>query len=135
MENLDSLKLYPSIVENQTTGILWLDASLRLRYMNPSAESLLELDAQHCYGKPLATNLPDLGDFAAILRRVLESQETVTQRELHLMIGSPDARHGVTVDCTVSPLYGEAAGMELLVEFLPLDRHLRISREVALSVQ
>ncbi|MGH8397840.1 MAG: nitrogen regulation protein NR(II), partial [Gammaproteobacteria bacterium] len=70
-----------------------------------------------------------------ILRRVLESQETVTQRELHLMIGSPDARHGVTADCTVSPLYGEAAGMELLVEFLPLDRHLRISREVALSVQ
>ncbi|MGH8307367.1 MAG: nitrogen regulation protein NR(II) [Gammaproteobacteria bacterium] len=135
MRNLDCSKLYPLLLENQTTAILWLDASLCLRYMNPSAEFLLELDAPLCLGKSIATSLPDIGDLSAILRRVLASQETVTQRELRLMIGSPDARHGVTADCTVSPISGETACVELLVELSPLDRHLRIRREVALSLQ
>ncbi|MGH8415322.1 MAG: PAS domain-containing protein, partial [Gammaproteobacteria bacterium] len=81
MRNLDCSKLYPLLLENQTTAILWLDASLCLRYMNPSAEFLLELDAPLCLGKSIATSLPDIGDLSAILRRVLASQETVTQRE------------------------------------------------------
>ena len=35
-----------TILDNQTTGILWLDAAQRLTYLNPAAETLLKLDAR-----------------------------------------------------------------------------------------
>ncbi|MGH8283882.1 MAG: nitrogen regulation protein NR(II) [Gammaproteobacteria bacterium] len=135
MQDSNNSGFYRSLLENQNIGILWLDASLCLRYLNPCAESLLELDAQNCLGKSITASLPQAHELSVILKRVLGSHETVTQRELCLRLGNPDAKHSVTADCTVSPLSDEADSMEFLVELTPLDRHLRISREVALTAQ
>ena len=126
---------YRRFLESQVTGILWLDEGLRLRYCTPAAGTLLELVGQPHQSPGLASLFPENGEFLAILKRVVESRETLTRRELGLVVGAADTRHRVTVDCTVSPLSESQDAPDLLVELAPLDRHLRISREAALSTQ
>ena len=123
-----------SILESQTTAILWLDGGLRLEYLNPAAETLLQLDGRQVLGKAIAQCLPAAGEFAAALGRAAASRETFTQRELRLPLGIEDAAI-ITVDCTATPVAEGEAAAPLLVELAPLDRHLRISREDALIAQ
>lgn len=135
MSSLSISGLPVSLLENLTNSLLWLDSSLRLRYLNPAAETLLELNSQQARTGNIAEALPGNGDFLAILERVRDTQETLTKRELILSVGAGKPRHVVTVDCTVSLLADNNEGVELLVELVPLDRHLRISDEARLSLQ
>ena len=124
-----------AIVENQTTAILWLDGGLKLRYLNPAAETLLKLDARQVLGQPIESCLPEAREFAAALHRSGETRETFTQRELRLNLGIPEDPEQITVDCTATPVAEREGDVPLLVELTPLDRHLRISREDALIAQ
>jgi len=123
------------LLESLTNSLLWLDSSLCVRYLNPAAETLLELNGQETRTGNIADTLPENGDFLAILERVRDTRETVTRRELVLRVGTSERRHVVTVDCTVSPLTEHEEFVELLIELVPLDRHLRISDEARLSLQ
>ena len=137
VQMLDSDLLHPpnALLESQTTALLWLDEACRLCYLNPAAETLLDLDGRRCIGQPLANSLPEASVFMTILGRVITDREIVTQRELCLEVGPADARHVVTADCTVTPIAVQAGEVRLLVELAPLDRHLRLSREAALTEQ
>jgi len=121
-----------TILENQTTAILWLDGALRLGYLNPAAETLLRLDARQVLGAAVADCLPECREFAAALARAAETRETFTQRELRLTLGTQDS---ITVDCTATPVEEREGETPLLVELAPLDRHLRISRDDAFIAQ
>ncbi|MGA9853149.1 MAG: nitrogen regulation protein NR(II) [Gammaproteobacteria bacterium] len=135
MPGSDPPSRFDLLLENQTTGLLWLDDAFHLRYLNPAAETLLELDGQHCLGLSLPNTLPRASELTAILDRARASGETITLRELGVEVGAFGNRHTVTVDCTVSPLTAAEGALELLVELMPLDRYLRISREAALTAQ
>lgn len=124
-----------TLLDNQATAVVWLDVGLRFAYLNPAAETLLQLDAHKVLGSPVGTCLPEAGEFVAALRRTAERRETFTQRELKLSLGSADSRSTVTVDCTATPVAEGEGETPLLVELTPLDRHLRISREDALIAQ
>jgi two-component system nitrogen regulation sensor histidine kinase GlnL len=130
-----SQDIYTAILENQATALLWLDDGLKLRYLNPAAETLLELDAHQVLGQPLSLWLPQAQEFAAALERAAVEQQPFTQRELKLPLGPAGAPHIVTVDCTATPVAERENAAPLLVELVPLDRHLRISREDALQAQ
>lgn len=121
-----------TILEHQSTALLWLDGELRLSYLNPAAETLLQLDARQVLGKPIQGCLPEAQEFAAALRRAAASRETFTQRELRLPLAE---RESVTVDCTATPVWEDEGETPLLVELAPLDRHLRISRDDAVIAQ
>ena len=121
-----------TILENQTTAVLWLDGKLYLTYLNPAAETLLKLDARQVLGGPIQECLPEAEEFAAALRRAAASRETFTQRELKLPLAE---RESVTVDCTATPVQEDEGETPLLVELAPLDRHLRISRDDAVIAQ
>ena len=121
-----------TILENQTTAVLWLDGGLNLGYLNPAAETLLKLDARQVLGGPIQICLPEAREFAAALARAVESRETFTQRELRLPLSEQDS---ITVDCTATPVAEREGETPLLVELAPLDRHLRISRDDALIAQ
>src|SRR5215475_6773504 len=121
-----------TILENQTTAVLWLDGGLNLSYLNPAAETLLKLDARQVLGGPIGACLPEAREFAAALERAAQTRETFTQRELKLPLGSQDS---ITVDCTATPVAEREGETPLLVELAPLDRHLRISRDDALIAQ
>jgi two-component system nitrogen regulation sensor histidine kinase GlnL len=127
--------LSQAILENQATAILWLDGGLRLRYFNPAAEMLLQLDARQVLGLAIADCLPQAREFAAALARAAEQQQVFTQRELKLPMGAAESLQAVTVDCTATPVTEGGGETPLLVELTPLDRHLRISREDALQEQ
>jgi two-component system nitrogen regulation sensor histidine kinase GlnL len=121
-----------TILDNQTTAVLWLDGDLHLSYLNPAAETLLKLDARQVLGGPIEACLPAAKEFAAALTRAAETRETFTQRELKLPLGLQDS---ITVDCTATPVAEREGETPLLVELAPLDRHLRISRDDALIAQ
>lgn len=125
----------PGLIDSLTTGLLWLDDSLRFRYVNPAAKTLLDLDGQLTKSEAVAKVLAGNDGLFAILERVRSTRETVTQRELLLDVGLPDTRHQVTVDCTVTALSEREKIPELLVELVPLDRHMRISHEAGLTQQ
>jgi two-component system, NtrC family, nitrogen regulation sensor histidine kinase GlnL len=126
---------FAALAENQSTGLLWLDETLRVQYLNPAAETLLELDGRRSIGQSLLSCLPKSSDFRTILQRVVSKREIVTRRELCLPVGSANDHRSVTTDCTVTPLVEKEGEISLLVELAPLDRHLRISREAALTTQ
>jgi len=121
-----------TILENQTTAILWLDGRLNLSYLNPAAETLLKLDARQVLGGPIAAFLPEAREFAAAMARAAATRETFTQRELRLPLAGQGS---ITVDCTATPVAEGEGETPLLVELAPLDRHLRISRDDALIAQ
>ncbi|MGA9855438.1 MAG: nitrogen regulation protein NR(II) [Gammaproteobacteria bacterium] len=135
MSNQGLLNLPSLLLENQTTAVLWLDEDCCLCYLNPAAETLLDLDGKRCIGHSLASSLPETAEFLAILQRVLMDREILTQRELCLRIGSASNLRSVTADCTVTPMVEKEGEISLLVELAPLDRLLRISREEALTTQ
>lgn len=119
------------ILENLTTGLLWLDGGLRLRYLNPAAEILLGLDAHRALGLPISESLPGCGSLLSLFTAALQGGSILTQRELTLSLVEPE--RAVTVDCTATPVMESEGVTELLVELAPLDRHLRIRGEEALS--
>ena len=129
---MDSTTQHSSILENQTTALLWLDAEFRLLYLNPAAETLLKLDGRQALGSQISQALPDARELLTALKRAAERREAYTQRELKLGL---DGGYPVIVDCTATPVAEQDGEVPLLVELVPLDRHLRISREDELIAQ
>ena len=115
-----------TLLDNQATAVVCLDAGLRVVHLNPAAEQLFAVSARHCGQAPLERLLPQLRTQLARLRRALDDGAAYTERELRL-----DTPGGVphTVDCTATPFESGSGQPHLLLEFFSLDRHLRISRE------
>lgn len=123
-----------SLLEGQNTGILWLDEHLYIHYANPAAKFLLDLGSR-VGSASLKALLPGNDEFLAALERTAATHETVTLRELGLMVGQAENRRAITVDCTVSAMSEQTPALELLIEFAALDRHMRISRETSLGAR
>jgi two-component system nitrogen regulation sensor histidine kinase GlnL len=115
-----------------TTGALVLGEDLRLRRINPAAEALLEVSARQALGEPLGKLIPTAQALVAAVRRAARGGTALSEREMGLTVAS--GQH-ITVDFTVSPLRGPGEPGGYLIELLPVDRHLRISREAYLLSQ
>src|SRR3990172_8247743 len=99
--NTAQLNLSRRVLENLNTAALLLHQELRLLYMNPAAEILLAVSANHAQGMALDTLLPADEHLIASLRRALDSGHPLTERELAL---HPLGAEPITIDCTVTPL-------------------------------
>ena len=108
-----------------STAIVVLDQALNLVFVNPAAETALSLSSQQCLGASATDVLGPEAAHIASLDDDLGSGQSFTKREaeLHPRGGTP-----MIVDYTVSALNDDAE-RELLVEFQPLDRLLKINRE------
>jgi two-component system nitrogen regulation sensor histidine kinase GlnL len=122
----------PGILEGLNTAVLLLTPELEVLYLNPAGENLLDQSARQAQGQPLARFLCDDGGLLERLQASVATQHPFTARELRLAF-TPGRT--VTVDCMVSPMSGPGTTPGLLVELLPIDRHLRISREEQLLAQ
>lgn len=120
------------VVESLSIAVLVLDRRLRLLFMNPAAETLLELS----FRKARKSALPDLiigaEPFITGLRHCLESGHPYVERELQLIL---PLERTVTVDCTAAPLLERDPPTELLLEIRQVDWRLRISREEHILAQ
>lgn len=119
------------VLDNLNTAVLLFNEGLELKYINPAGEILLEVSARHIVGQPVQRLFPESRDFVLALTRSLHSGHPYTERGARLRM--PDLRQ-VTVDVTVTPLL-ERHDLELLIEMLQVDRHMRIAREESLIAQ
>lgn len=110
-----------------STAVVVVDGALCTRYLNPAAEGLFGISARAASGRSVAGWLP-----AALLERLhaaLANGRPWTARELPLTV--PGGTHAFTADVTLGPS-GDGG---IVLEFSPLDRYLRISREEYLQAQ
>jgi two-component system nitrogen regulation sensor histidine kinase GlnL len=119
------------ILDGLTTAVICLDSSLCIAMINTAAETLFGVGRRHALGENLAAAIPFFTPLLGRLRAALANGAGFIERELQLRETDDQP---LTVDCTVTPLaIGRSAG--LLVEFLSLERHLRISRDELLLAQ
>lgn len=121
-----------NILDSLKTAVVCLDTELRVTYLNTASEMLFGVSARHCDQEIFEKALPYLADHRARLTAALEEGAAYTERELYLRAGGGDP---LTVDCTVTPFTDRAGEPALLLEFLSLDRQLRISRDDQMRIQ
>ncbi len=113
------------VLDSLSLAVVCIDAGLRVARVNPAAEVLFGVSAGYACGELAATSLPGLKPHLPRLREARDTFQAITEREMRLRCNG----HGeVTVDCAVTPVATDA-GTGLILEFHPLDRHLRISRD------
>jgi len=123
-----------SILDGLTTAIITLDGNLRVTYLNSATETLFSVSRRHVQGQALNLVVPHLNEQMPRLQRAIETGSGFIERELKLRRPGDDNGHEfLTVDCTVTP--AQLGGPALVLELLPLDRHLRISRDEMLLAQ
>jgi len=117
-----------AVLDHMTTAVLLFDAVPSLVDMNPAAEELLDTSLNKVRGSPLTSLFTEARVYQGALRRVLDTGQPLTERDMRL--GVPGVGT-VTVDCVLTPLSGAGSGARslVLVEFIALDRHKQISRE------
>lgn len=121
---------YKIILDSLTTAVLIVDSKLAVRYLNPAAENLLETSNSRSRGTPLTHLLLETEKALDTLLASLHTGQSYTRREADFLLLSGNR---LIVDYTVSPV-GQDSG-QILMEVLPRDRQLRISREEDLLSQ
>jgi two-component system nitrogen regulation sensor histidine kinase GlnL len=120
-------QLNSAILDNVTTAIVVTDREMRLRYLNPAAEALLESSGSRYIGEPLHLLFSTSDNLLSTQITHIEPS-AFTQRESVLMLPSGQT---LTVDYAVTPITTNGDPL-FLIELHPLDRWLRISREEGL---
>lgn len=128
LEMTPSLTLYKQILESLTQTVILLDTELRLIYINPAGEMLLEVSARRVTGLGVEQLLPAKSELLNILKTGLNSSHSFTQHEVSVTL---PGHRSLTLDCTINPisLDGDRKRCSLLVELQQIDRQIRISRE------
>jgi len=120
--------LQQELLENISTGIVGLDDDLRVRFLNPAAEALLEVSSVRIAGQKadLLIALPEI--WVETLQQARREKHAIVRRglTLHLHNGSE-----IQVDLVVTPL-PDSGPLAILAELQAIDRLLRISREESL---
>jgi len=128
------------ILDNLSTGVVVLDKQLRIEYMNPAAENLLEVSFQQSRAQPIGSIFATAGNWLEEIQRVFSNSTPFTRRQVNMQLAT-SFRH-IVVDYTVSPiiegglmiasLSKDTVVTHVLIEMQSMDRLLRISREEAL---
>ncbi len=117
------------LLDSLSTAVLLCDTDLRLRYLNPAAESLLAVSHTRAIGVPLEEVLVEVSEnSSSALQETLHSGHPFTKREAHLRVGLRE----IVVDYSVSLMHSPGEMTQLLIEVQPRDRLLRIAREEAM---
>src|SRR5580692_1204206 len=115
------------LLDALSTGIVMLDAQLCAVYANVAAQDLLAFSLKMARGRPFSDFLHDAEGLSRILRRALETGESIADREVALRpAGAP--REVRTLDVTITPFSG-LTGTQLLLEIADTTQRQRISRE------
>lgn len=123
-----------AVLDGLTTAVVTVDGLLRVSTLNSAAETLFSVGRRHAVGQPVMQAIPHLAVLADRLRAALATGTGFIEREMKLRRSGDEAHaEPLTVDCTVTPV--ALAKSSLLLELLPLDRHLRISRDEVLLAQ
>lgn len=110
-------------LDQLATAVLAVDEALCVCYLNPAAENLFAFSARTVLGQPLSQLFLDAGGLLSAVQLALSENTSYTEHEL--TVATREQSH--LLYCTLTPLAGE--GPRLLLEFHPIDTHVRIARE------
>lgn len=132
MTPVDRTETAARTLESLSTAVLLFDEDLTLRYINPAAETLLEESARRVVGLDMSQLLPDNELLAERMAGALRHNHPFSDREMPIVLA-----HGrrTVVCCMVTPVADPGRAIELVMEMVPVDRHLRIAREEQLLTQ
>ena len=119
-------------LENLSTSVLLFDQQLVLQYLNPAAEILLEESIGRATGTPLEQLLPHNDAMLERMHAALTDNHPFSDREMPLELSGG---RRTTVCCMVTPTLLPGGHAELVIELVPVERHLRIAREERLLTQ
>lgn len=119
------------LLDSLSTAVICIDGGLDVVAINTAAEALFGVGRRHALGEPLTHALPRIAPHLPRLRAAIDTGTGFIERELRL---DGDEDRALTVDCTVTPM-NVLRGTGLLMEFIPLNRHLRISRDELMLAQ
>ena len=108
------------------TGVVLLDANLRIRALNHSAENLLEISASRALGIALEELLDESNEWYSLLHQALSENYPMVRRAIPLTTRTGQER---TVDITLSPINTSAEQRSLMLELNMVDRLQAISRD------
>src|SRR4030095_15496184 len=117
-----------------TTGILVLDSDLCVVYANVAAQDLLAVSVNQARGKPFLSLVLEADSLEGLMRRALDTGETVSEREMSVLTG-PLGRERRVIDITLTPLDSEFERKYLLLEIADATQRQRITRESELMAR
>ncbi len=120
------------ILDNLNTAVLLFDNTLQLQAINPAGEIFFAISARHLLGQSIEQLWPDDVDFLKVLRDAHRNGHPFNEREVPLRLFNGGT---TTVNISVTPWLECRQVHGLLLEILPMDRHLRIARDESLLDQ
>lgn len=129
-DQLDSTPPAFAGLELLSSAVVLIDDEFVVRYLNPGAENLFAVSSRKIVGFSLRRLLGEPAGLDSALNNVLRDNWSYTGHNLTVSRPGVVALH---LDCTVTPV--EVAGARLLLEFRPMDAHLKVAREEQLAHQ
>lgn len=114
------------ILDNLSTGVIALDAQLRITAINAAAQALLEVSEARVLGQDAAQLCAESAELRATLSQVANDRTPLARRGMSLTLHSGAPIH---LDLFATPILLEGELESLLLELQPVDRLQRISRE------
>jgi len=106
---------------------LLFDAELSLEYINPAGEMLFEQSARHMLGLPFVELIQHRDEISASKWiEEIKSGQSFTRHEVPLVLLTDNE---VTVNLTVLPLTDSEDKTEYLLEIIPVEHWIRITRD------
>lgn len=104
------------------TALILMDGQFRVNYLNPAAENLFEVSGKSQTGNTLQQIFSDAGQLPAAMQRAAANHDSYVEHDLILSTHTHNKLH---MRCTITPLFED----QLLLEFHPMDRPLKLARE------
>jgi two-component system nitrogen regulation sensor histidine kinase GlnL len=123
VDNRDSA--FRRVVEHQFTAVAVLDSEFRVEHINSSAELLLVRSEKQLIGHRFDSLFVEPEDIRAVLKSAIEEGASVSVRSTTWHLNHHES---LTLDFIVSP-FMEGQEIRVILEMLPADRAVRISRD------
>lgn len=116
----------PHLLEHLSTGVVLLDDTLCLEYMNPAAEVLLQTSNNRAHGRHVSELFINAKDELTNWQRVLSHSQALIKREVEAQLNT---RQTITLDYSATPIVNALEQPQLLLELFASERMLHINRE------
>ena len=115
------------VLEGMSTVVLLFDADLILRYINPAGETLFEQSARHMLGLNYLELIQHRDEISLNKwGEEIKSGQSFTRHEVPLVLFHEKE---VTANLIIIPLMDSGEKTEFLLEVIPVDRWIRITRD------
>jgi len=111
-------------LDHLATAVILLDVESRVSYMNPAAEQLFDLNGKNLQGFPIQQVFTHSEQLASAMQQALHNNASFIEHDLTLGTFAHGKLH---LRCAVTPL--QLNTRDLLLEFHPMDRPLKLARE------